>query len=150
MFWEIVPLGMGACVILIGCLVIRLYFGLGRRIFTKQYHDRPEVWFAHGIAVAFASTVINTIFFKLFLAMALKGWYQRPPAWMNGYVNFVCLGMMMWAAFCHLYSAYLNLNETEKSEWNWLTIAFYPDRNPVVRLVHHVIGLNKKEKDKDE
>lgn len=150
MLWEIVGLTMSATVVLIGCLVIRLYFGLATRIFHHDHHNMPEVWFAHGIAVAFTSTVINTAFFKFYLAMALAGWYERSPVWVSRYVNFVCVGLMIWGAFCHLHSAYLNLPARERHRWTWLTIAFYPDGNPVVRLVHHVIGLNKKVKDEDE
>lgn len=150
MLWDIVGLTMSAIFILIGCLVIRLYFGLGRRVFLKNFRNHPEVWFAHGIAIAFIATVINTAFFKFFLVMALDGYYPITPMWVNKYVNFFCVGLMIWGAFCHLHSAYLNLPQEERHRWTWLTIAFYPDHNPVVRLVHHVIGLNKKVKDKNE
>lgn len=146
--WDLLNIWLSGLSILFGGLVIKLYFGLGKRLINRPARAQAEVWFAHGIMVAFVSTVSNVIYFK-FLGATLfyLGIMNRMPASYSRVVNTINLIMLIWAAFCHLYSAYLNLSEAKRKEWTWVTIAFYPEYNPVVWLIHKVMRRSKDESD---
>jgi hypothetical protein len=130
-------------ILLFSFLVMKLYFRIAQNIFTAEGRKRPEVWFAHGIVVGFAAVAVNAFLWKLILRLTQEMGGDTFTLFIysaGGYFDFAIAIVTAWAAFCHLYSAYLNLHPDHREGWDWLTIAFYPDHNVITRTIHRLVS----------
>jgi hypothetical protein len=130
----------GLIIIFYALLVVKLYWQTGWRVLDKESRKLPEVWFAHGVVIAFLMAAVNAFVWKVGFRILNYGRetefeYVQYGLLFDGLVLALAL---TWAAFCHLFAAYLNLTKSEQRDWNWVTIAFYPNHNLAIRTIHRL------------
>lgn len=123
-------------------LVIRLYWPIGMGRWSYRHGELgAEIYFAHGVVMGFLAALVNALFWKVTIRVM---WYlDKNPApllqWGDLFDVFVIMPLIVWSAYCHLYSAWLKLPKKEMAKWSWLTRAFYPKRSALVVLIDCVM-----------
>lgn len=131
----------GLSIICFSLLVVKLYWETGVSLFRGD-SSKPEAWFAHGVVMAFLATAVNGLAWKVGVRIIDL---LHNPRWVDiervGFaIDLVVAILVVWAAFCHLYAAYLNLTISERKGWNWLTVAFYPKTNGFTKTLHFLLN----------
>lgn len=134
---------LGSIPIVIAALMVTaLYWKVGRGLYERR--SQPEIWFAHGIMASFTTIALNAAFWKITVRAADHYHRGELAAFIRlygGFVDVLVMILTVWAAFCHLYSAYLFLDDSERPYWHWLTVWAHPKENSwPVRLLNKMLG----------
>jgi len=133
----------GMLIILFSALVIHLYWDTARGIIRHKERKKAETWFSHGIVVGFTSISMNAFFWKVIGRFGQLVGAQTFTDFLRTYGGFFDLMFSIatvWAAYCHLYSAFLHLSVRDRDGWTWLTISFYPNHNFLSRAIHNLMS----------
>lgn len=147
---DVVSTMSGVFILIFSFLVIRLYWKLAANIYHGKELDDPGSWFAHGIVMGFSAVALNAFFWKFTYRLSkLMGQedFIYLVAQYGGFFDFGIFLITMWAGFCHLYSAYLNLTPDQRHGWLWVTIPWYPNTNLFTRCIARMLKQNMDRKD---
>jgi hypothetical protein len=144
---DLISLASGSLIVVFSFLVITLYWKLANHVVFGRHLKDPAAWFAHGICVAFTAAALNAFFWKgayrVCKLMKLDEWAALFSQY-GGYLDLVISLMTVWAGFCHLYSAFLNLSDEGRREWHWFSVPWYPEGNRFTRTLHRMLRLATK------
>ena len=136
----------GLFMVVFASLVAKLYWAAGINRFLRGERS-PEHWFAHGIVVSFTMVALNALLWKVVIrtvrGMGELEFFFRTA---GNLVDLVFMPFVVWAAFCHLYAAWLNLPVIDKPHWNWLNVAFYPRVSVITKLLGGLLNLVQRRK----
>ena len=146
---DLASLVSGVAIMVFSYLVIKLYWRLANHVVFGKHLNDPAAWFAHGICIAFSAAAFNAFFWKFLYRLAQ--YFQSEGvinfvAYNGGYVDLIVSSMTVWAAFCHLHSAYLNLTTEARRQWSWYDVPWYPEGNRFTRAIQRMLSqVSKKE-----
>jgi hypothetical protein len=149
-FNDIVSTISGIFILLFCFLVMKLYWTLATNLPRGRELGDPGSWFAHGIVVGFFAVGLNAFFWKFAFRLSKLTGKEDFVYWVANYGGFFDFGIFlltMWAGFCHLYSAYLNLPENHRHNWMWFTVPWYPSPNSFTRFIQKMMRRNLERKE---
>ena len=140
---DVASLAGGVVLCLLCMPVIYYYWDAARVVWRRDKPTGAENWLAAGIVVGFIGIFVNTAYwsigFRGALVFDMHGLFELMRVYGPVGDLFFKLFLSGAAAYCHLRSAWMSLPDSERGDWNWLTVVAYPrKRHLVVRMLGYL------------